>query len=338
MSNKPHVLLCPSDSNGGYPVPASKGGAVTTLVEHLVAENNKKQIVEMTVISFYDVKAEELSKQYPNVKFLWVRVPKPIKWLDNLLFWSVSHLTKKKANSFISLISLLYYIIKSSFIVKKGHYDSIVLEHNIPQAWIIKLSGYKGRYFHHLHNFPRVNAMCSDVFERCEKFLCISQFMANDILSETNPIGPVRSDQVALLYNCIDTNKFRPIDKSELIYSRKQFELSDEDKVIVFAGRITWEKGIDKVIEALDHIKNPKVKVIIVGAYMMSNEVEDDYSRNLHQLASKHKGKVVFTGYIKQADIPQIYNLADVAVLPSMWEEPAGLTMLEAMACGIPCL
>lgn len=335
---KPHILLCMSDSNGRYPVPASKGGAVSTLVEHLVALNEQKQLVNMTVVSYHDDKAEKLSLQYPHIQFVWVKVPLVVSWLDALLYWLVTHLTNKKANSFMSLFSLGYYILKASTVVRKGGYDCVVLEHNIPQTWLLRLSGYKGRYFHHLHNLPRVGAKCRSMFERCEKFLCISQYMADDIMRSDSPIGPVCQEQIALLYNCIDTNKFRPMDKNNLTYSRKQFGLSDTDKVIVFAGRITWEKGIDKVLGSLDYIQDPNIKVLVVGAYMMNNDVEDDYSRNLHQLASKHEGKVVFTGYIQQADIPQIYNLADIAVLPSMWEEPAGLTMLEAMACGIPTI
>ena len=47
---------------------------------------------------------------------------------------------------------------------------------------------------------------------------------------------------------------------------------------------------------------------------------------------------MVFTGYISYKDMPAIYNLADIAILPSMWEEPAGLTPIEAMACGTPVI
>jgi len=46
----------------------------------------------------------------------------------------------------------------------------------------------------------------------------------------------------------------------------------------------------------------------------------------------------VFTGFIGQQDLPDIYNFADIAVLPSMWDEPAGLTMIEALACGTPVI
>lgn len=332
------VLLCVSDSNGRYPVPASKGGAVSTLIEHIVALNEQKRLLDMSVLSYHDKKAEELSLQYPHIHFEWVKVPIVISWMDAFLYWLVTHLTNKKANSFMSLFSLGYYILKASCVVRKGMYDSVVLEHNIPQTWLLRLSGYKGRYFHHLHNLPRVGAKCRSMFERCEKFLCVSQYMADDIMRSDNPIGPVRRNQIALLYNCIDTSKFRPIEKSELTYNRMQFGLSESEKVIVFAGRITWEKGIDKVLEALNFIQTPDVKVLVVGGCMMKNKAKDEYVQELHDLAEMHEEKVVFTGYIQQADIPQIYNLADIAVLPSMWEEPAGLTMLEAMACGIPTI
>ena len=42
-----------ADSNGGYPVPASKGGAVSTLVEHIVKENNYKQLFKLDIVSVY---------------------------------------------------------------------------------------------------------------------------------------------------------------------------------------------------------------------------------------------------------------------------------------------
>ena len=52
------IAIFIADSNGGYPVPAVKGGAVSTLVEHLVEKNNERQLAEMTVVSYYDKEAE----------------------------------------------------------------------------------------------------------------------------------------------------------------------------------------------------------------------------------------------------------------------------------------
>ena len=46
------IAIFIADSNGGYPVPAVKGGAVSTLVEHLVEKNNERQLAEMTVVLY----------------------------------------------------------------------------------------------------------------------------------------------------------------------------------------------------------------------------------------------------------------------------------------------
>ena len=58
----------------------------------------------------------------------------------------------------------------------------------------------------------------------------------------------------------------------------------------------------------------------------------------INKLTENIKDKVIFTGYIPYSDTPKIYSIADFAVLPSMWEEPAGLTIIEAMATGLPVI
>jgi len=50
------------------------------------------------------------------------------------------------------------------------------------------------------------------------------------------------------------------------------------------------------------------------------------------------KDRIIFTGYIDYNDMPSIYQLGNIAVLPSMWEEPAGMTMVEAVVSGLPLI
>ena len=80
--------------------------------------------------------------------------------------------------------------------------------------------------------------------------MCVSQYMVDDIESEHSPIGPVSKGRGVALYNCIDTNQFRPIEKSGLSKWREQYGIQDEDRVLVFAGRMTRGKGIDKTRES----------------------------------------------------------------------------------------
>lgn len=80
------ILILTADSNGGYPVPASKGGAVSTLIEHLVDGNNKKQLCRLQVVSLFDEKAFSMSQKYNNISFIWVKVPLIYKLLDKCTF------------------------------------------------------------------------------------------------------------------------------------------------------------------------------------------------------------------------------------------------------------
>lgn len=337
---KENVCIIIADSNGGYPVPASKGGAVSSLVEQLVRQNEKKRLVNMTVISVYDSDAERLSKKYPHIKFTYIKPNKLICTMDRLFFGFVGSVLKKtKAASYKSIFSLLYFIKKTSKTLKNSTFDKVVLENNIPMAWAIRLSRYKGEYYYHFHNVPRINARCKAVFNNCTGFLCVSDFVADEIASKNNAIGPQAKSKIKTLYNCIDTKQFRPIHDAEVLRDiKRSYGIKDNEKVILFAGRLSKEKGIDKLLLALDGLKTERFKVLIIGSYVHNAEFMDEYQEYIHKLAEKYRDKVVFTGYIAQEKLPLLYNIADVAVLPSMWDEPAGLTMIEAMACGTPVI
>ena len=59
-----NIAIFIADSNGAFPVPAVKGGAVATLVEHLVKEGNKDNDNKLTIFSYYDKNAFNISKKY----------------------------------------------------------------------------------------------------------------------------------------------------------------------------------------------------------------------------------------------------------------------------------
>lgn len=333
------VLILQADSNGCYPIPAVKGGAVSTLMEHLVRLNDDKQTIDLSIVSFFDEEAErQANSKYPNINFIWVRR----SWIVKSFDWLILHivkllLPKQKWISYIAIASLLWYIWNVKKILKKSKYDKVVIQNNIPLIWAIKLSKYEGDYIYHLHNIPRINAKCKELFSKCKCFLCVSEYVGKVISNIDNPIGPIPEDKIRVLYNCVDTRLFRPkeINKQDL---SKQFGILDNEHIIMFSGRLSQEKGVDYLLKSLDFIKTPNIKVMIVGSAMYNQKTKDAYHQQLLQLAKKHKEKIVFTGYIPQQTLPDIYNLADISVLPSIWDEPAGLTMIESLACGTPVI
>lgn len=336
------IGILTADSNGCFPVPASKGGAVSTLIESLIRENSEKGLAELTIFSYYDEKAYKKSRKYSNVNFIWVKVPKYIKKLDSLFYKIIKKKSAVKAISYKSIFSLIYYIKYVSKYLKKNRFDKLILENNIPIAWIIQLSHYNGQYYYHLHNVPRINPKCKKVFDKCTGYLCVSKYVAHEIESTNNPIGPVAMKKVKVVYNAIDTGLFRQYSlahKSKIRQEiKKQYHINQDDKIVLFTGRISKEKGLDVLLDALKEIRSNKYKLLIVGSVMHGSNNKDEYFTLINKKVKSILPNVVFTGYIDHSRLPDFYNVADVTVLPSMWEEPAGLTMIEALACGSPVI
>jgi len=128
--------------------------------------------------------------------------------------------------------------------------------------------------------------------------------------------------------NPIDTSLFRPMDKS---LCRKKFNLPNEKKLILFgAVKISDErKGIHYLIKAVE----------ILAQKSKANDMELIIFGKSSPDLSKISGlKVNYLNFISnEEDIAAMYNTADVYVTPSL-EENLPNTIMESMACGIPCV
>lgn len=139
----------------------------------------------------------------------------------------------------------------------------------------------------------------------------------------------------SVMYNCL-RNYFFKSDTTAIKEEVKEHlrVITQENKVVLFAGRLNKEKGIEEVISAVKKLNRKDVVLLIVGSNFYKASIVGTYEERLHTLAKELENKIVFTGYIDNEDMPAVYGMADVVVLPSMWDEPAGMTMIEAMASG----
>ena len=79
--------------------------------------------------------------------------------------------------------------------------------------------------------------------------------------------------------------------------------------------------------------------MLILGGGFFGDQLKDnDYIAHIKQLALPIKERIVFSGFVDYAKVPSYLNIADVAVIPSMWDDPFPTTVLEAMAMGLPVL
>lgn len=129
-----------------------------------------------------------------------------------------------------------------------------------------------------------------------------------------------------VIYNGVDINRFRPLNTAT---SRKRYALSSADKVVLYVGRLDPLKGVDRLIVVSKQLmaKHDNLRVIIAGAG------EQSYLARVMSMATP-RDRFLFTGWIDQSRLAEIYSLADVVVAPS--EYSGGNTVLESMACAKP--
>jgi D-inositol-3-phosphate glycosyltransferase len=128
----------------------------------------------------------------------------------------------------------------------------------------------------------------------------------------------------------VNLEQFKPVSKG----SARQYLGFDNDKIILFVGRIDPLKGIDRLIQAIPYLQNIQgLKLVVIGGGEHSQrEIEQ-----LQKLACNLniQDSVIFLGLIKHEQLPYFYSAADVCVVPSYYES-FGLVALESLACGTP--
>lgn len=120
-------------------------------------------------------------------------------------------------------------------------------------------------------------------------------------------------------------------DASERAALRKSLGIVENDKVLLYLGRLAKEKNIEELLTLLAQYDVPEVKLLLVG--------DGPHRRQLEALVSEKQltHRVIFTGMVSPAEVARYYVLGDVFVSASQ-SETQGLTYIEAMACALPLL
>ena len=137
----------------------------------------------------------------------------------------------------------------------------------------------------------------------------------------------VHKSKVRIVPNGVDVERFKPTGNSE---SRRRFGLGDEP-VVLFVGSLIPRKGLPFLVEAAKKIvkQQANTKFLIVGEGPLKSQLTDSLK------AANLLGNFSFLGNFKDEVLTDVYNCADVFVLPSI-QEGQGIVLLEAQAAGKP--
>ena len=327
-------------TSGFLPVPATKGGAVENLIFNLIKENEKNEKFEFVVFSIYDKSAHDESSNYKNTKFHFYNPNKTILFLDKIFFFIAKNVLKKKNSQtyryIFQRLSFLNFISKD---IKNNNYDNILLENHPTQYLCLKLrknyKKYNGKVIYHCHNeFPSTFGL-KKIIEKTDKFVCVSSF----IKKQLSDYLKIDENKFYVLRNCVDEKIFNThIDRNNIVRIRKKYKIKDKDFVIIFTGRIVPEKGVLELLKSIEMIDKNNIKLMVVGSALNALQTKTDYQLKIEKMIEKNKDKVLFTGFVDYSEIPDLYKMADLAVIPSMWDDPAPLTVIESVMCGLPII
>ena len=156
--------------------------------------------------------------------------------------------------------------------------------------------------------------------EAADSIIAVSNYTKNVIVDKYG----INPSKINVVHNSVE---FKQNAKQE------NFGIKKKDRVVLFMGRLTLQKGPDYFVYAakkvLEHEKN--VKFVICGNGDMEPLIVNKVAEM--GLASN----VLFAGFLQGDDVERAYKMADVYVMPSV-SEPFGITPLEAMSNGVPTI
>ncbi|MBW8002717.1 MAG: glycosyltransferase family 4 protein [Planctomycetes bacterium] len=156
--------------------------------------------------------------------------------------------------------------------------------------------------------------------ERADKVIAVSNMTRNLIIDRYG----INGDKVEVVYNGVERNSAREIG---------DVEINNDEKIVLFMGRITMQKGPEYFIQAAKKVLEvmDDVKFVMAGSGdLMYKAVEMAAGLGIGS-------KVLFTGFLRGEDVQKIYKMADLFVMPSV-SEPFGLVPLEALDNDVPVI
>lgn len=315
-------------TSGILPIPAVQGGAVENFLDFFLEYNDKHQNHDITVYSIFNPQVKEhyalKSKvnhyHYISTSSLWAKFRK--------------FLIAKKAPNTYHHYSIEYFLYESLKHLRKQDYDIIILNNRPGYAEILD-GKTNAKLVYNLYNDKLNDTTRShqQIYNAASLIISTSNYISNRVRT----IGDYENKCVTV-YSGIDIDKFNPTISQRV--SRKDLGLKPSDFVLLFSGRVNKEKGVMELITAIQNLeKYPNIKLLIIGSSFFGNtNKDDDFIQSLKHKASIVKDRIIFTGFIPYEMMPDYLKIADVATIPSNWDDPFPTTVLEAQAMGLPII
>ena len=159
------------------------------------------------------------------------------------------------------------------------------------------------------------------------RIICVSRAVQKFVTE----IEGIKEVKTCVIYNAAGNQKNEHInlDKGRM---RKSIGIDDKDLLIIIVASLTENKGHRILLAAFNYVllKHPSIKLLIVGDGPLNADIQATTKYlNIEQ-------QVIFTGQRK--DVPELLQISDIAALTSLYREGLGISLIEAMAFGLPLI
>ena len=239
-------------------------------------------------------------------------------------------------NNFIDWIMQLNFnlIAKANEIIaEQGNFD-VIHAHD----WLV---AYAAKTLKNSYNIPIVATIHateagrnSGIHDETQRYINDTEWMltyeasevivnSNYMKNELQRLFGLPYEKINVVPNGVNLNLFNGVERDYTF--RRRFAM-DSEKIILFMGRLVYEKGVQHLISAMPKILNGyhDSKLVICGKGGMLEELQAQVN------GMGISNKVYFAGYMQGKDVQKMYKAADIAVFPSTYE-PFGIVALEAM-------
>ena len=160
--------------------------------------------------------------------------------------------------------------------------------------------------------------------EMADAIIAVSEETKTDVLEHFN----VEEDKIKVIYNGIDLEEYKTTSDTSAL---EQYQIDTATPYVLFVGRITRQKGILHLINAIKYIDKNTQIVLCAGA-PDTKEIAAEMETLVTDIQKERDNVIWISEMLDKKDIIQLYSHADVFCCPSIYE-PFGIINIEAMAC-----
>lgn len=165
-------------------------------------------------------------------------------------------------------------------------------------------------------------------YETADAVIAVSEGMRQDIY---RAYPDLEKSRVHVIHNGIDISTWQPREDASVL---SRFNINPDARSVVFVGRITRQKGLPYLLEAVSDLPDD-VQIILCAGAADTPEILAEVTQKVEQLQADRSGVIWISEHLSPTDLSVVLSHATTFVCPSIYE-PLGIVNLEAMACGIP--